>query len=83
MLFVADNHAIMPVVLEQDPLNYGYVLENKLLKELKDIHIFDQIIVEETLRKKWGWEAAGVDQLLYIGDYVIPIQVKWRCTLRR
>ena len=73
----------MRTLLEQDPLNYGYVLENKLLKELKDIHIFDQIIVEETLRKKWGWEAAGVDQLLYIGDYVIPIQVKWRCTRRR
>lgn len=73
----------MPVILEQDPLNYGYVLESKLLNELKDLQMFDQILVEDNLRKKWGWLAAGVDQLLYIGDYVIPIQAKWKCTRRR
>lgn len=69
--------------LTRDPNNYGYELEDKLLKELKSLHIFDQILVEENLRKRWGWLAAGVDQLLYIGDYVIPIQAKWRCTRRR
>lgn len=67
----------------QDPNNHGYEFENKLLKELKDMCMFDQILIEETLRKRWGWMAAGVDHLVYIGDYVIPIQAKWRCTRRR
>lgn len=66
-----------------DPQNLGHILESKLLNELKGLHIFDQILVEGDLTKRWGWMAAGVDQLLYIGDYVIPIQAKWRCTRRR
>lgn len=67
----------------KDPKNFGYFLEDRLFAELKDLELFDEILVEDFLLKRWGWSASGVDQLLIIGDYAIAIQTKWRKTRRR
>lgn len=71
------------IFFPKDSKNFGYFLEYKLYQELSSLGIFDDILVEELLKKQWGWMASGVDQLLIIGDYAIAIQTKWRCTRRR
>jgi hypothetical protein len=71
------------MILPQDAKNFGYFLEHKLLESMKELDIFDEIYVEDHLKKQWGWSASGVDQMLVIGDYVIAIQAKWRGTRRR
>lgn len=63
--------------------NYGYLLEDSLLNELKSIRMFDDVLHERCLKRLWGWCAAGVDHFIIIGDYAIPIQTKWRNTRRR
>lgn len=67
----------------KDPKNFGYFLEDKLFAELKGMKLFDDILLEDFMLKRWGWSASGVDQLLIIGDYAIAIQTKWRKTRRR
>ena len=67
----------------KDEKNLGYLLEDKLLNALTSLGLFDKILEEDHLKKLWGWSAAGVDQLLVSGDYVVAIQAKWRCTRRR
>jgi hypothetical protein len=66
-----------------DPANYGYLLEDILLQELKSVRVFDDVLHEKCLKRLWGWCAAGVDHFIIIGDYAIPIQTKWRNTRRR
>jgi hypothetical protein len=73
----------MILIPQNDQKNFGYFLEYKVYEGLNSLGIFDDILLEENLKKKWGWEAAGIDHLLVLGDYVIPIQTKWRCTRRR
>lgn len=74
---------VQHIFFPNDSKNLGYFLEYKLYKSIEDLQIFDEILSEDNLKKQWGWSAAGVDQLLVIGDYVIAIQMKWRCTRRR
>lgn len=73
----------MILVPQNDQKNFGYFLEYKMYESVRSLGIFDDILLEDNLKKKWGWEAAGIDHLLVTGDYVIPIQTKWRCTRRR
>lgn len=73
----------MFLVPQNDQKNFGYFLEYKVYESMRSLGIFDDILVEDNLKKRWGWEAAGIDHLLFMGDYVIPIQTKWRCTRRR
>lgn len=73
-------------MLHYDPHNFGYLLEDTLLSELKvlkTVNVFDDVLHEKCLKKQWGWCAAGVDHFIVIGDYAIPIQTKWRNTRRR
>lgn len=63
--------------------NLGYFLESELLQSLKSLDVFDEILVEDNLKQRWGWSASGVDHWLIKGDYVVAIQAKWRCTRRR
>lgn len=64
-------------------VNYGRLLEVKLHSHLAALGLFDQILHEDELRKNCGWDASSVDHVLVIGDYMIPIQEKWRNTRRR
>lgn len=67
----------------KESLGEGHLLEYLLLKQLQETSLFDDVIHEEFLRKQWGWAASGVDHLVVLGDYVIPIQTKWRKSRRR
>lgn len=69
--------------MKVDAKNYGYYLETKLYDNIKSLDLFDDIIVEDTLRKELGWDASGVDHLIIYKDFIIPIQTKWRKTRRK
>lgn len=69
--------------MEENTKNFGYYLENKLYAHIKSLDLFDDIIVEDQLRKELGWDASGVDHLIIYKDFIIPIQTKWRKTRRK
>lgn len=67
----------------KDPHNYGAQLEADMYFHLKNIDIFDMILQEKDLVSLYGWSCSSIDQLLVLGDYIIPIQLKWRRSRRR
>lgn len=70
-------------VKANDKHNLGYLFEERVFQEFASLNYFDEIVVESQLKKEWGWDAAGIDQLLVLGDYVIAVQLKYRSTRRR
>ena len=67
-----------------DPSNLGRVLEHKITSKLHDMRLFDCVMHEDDLRRRWGWDICSIDHLLiYKGYYLIPIQEKWCNTRRR
>ena len=63
--------------------NFGYDLEAKLYNSLLSLGLFDDIILERDLTKKWGFAAAGIDHFLVFNNYFIAIQTKWKMSRRR
>jgi hypothetical protein len=66
-----------------DPQNLGAKLESYIFGELAALNAFEILYHEKDLIKLFGWDASGIDQLAIIGDYIIPLQNKWRMTRRR
>jgi hypothetical protein len=73
----------MAVTQTKDKHNLGYLFEERVFREFESLNCFDDIVLESQLKKEWGWDAAGIDQLLILGDYVIAVQLKYRSTRRR
>ena len=63
--------------------DFGAKLEYYVFKHSVDMGIFDKVLHESDLVAKYGWESSSIDQLMIIGNYMIPIQFKWRRTRRR
>jgi hypothetical protein len=66
-----------------DPQNLGAKLEADIFDELVAMNAFEILYNEKDLIKLFGWDASGIDQLALIGEYIIPLQNKWRMTRRR
>ncbi len=64
-------------------MNDGYVMEHLIYEHIKSLNIFDEIIYEKELIKRYGREAVGIDYLLIYQDKMIVLQIKWRRTRRR
>lgn len=67
----------------KDPQNHGAKLEVDVYKETTSLGMFDYVIHEKDLVTLYGWQSSSIDQLMIIGEYMIPIQLKWRKTRRR
>ena len=66
-----------------DPQNDGAKLEVDVYKGTTSLGMFDYVIHEKDLVTLYGWQSSSIDQLMVIGEYMIPIQLKWRRTRRR
>jgi hypothetical protein len=64
-------------------VNDGYKFEQVMYDHLKQLGIFDEIIYESDLRKRWGWRYASIDYLLVYKNKLIALQMKWRKSRRR
>ena len=64
-------------------MNDGYLMEHLVYEYIKKLNIFDEIIYEKELIKRYGRGAEGVDYLLIHQNKMILLQVKWRRTRRR
>lgn len=64
-------------------MNNGYVMEHLVYENIKNLNIFDEIIYEKELIKRYGRGAEGIDYLLIHQNKMILLQVKWRRTRRR
>lgn len=76
---------IKPYV-DNDPNNHGAKLEADVYTQtlgLDAYGIFECVLHEKDLISLFGWESSSIDQLIIIGKYMIPIQLKWRRTRRR
>jgi predicted AAA+ superfamily ATPase len=60
----------------------GAKLEVDVYNRLADL-FFEEIYHERDLVRIFGWECGSVDILIITGDYIIPIQLKWRKSKRR
>lgn len=58
-------------------------MESLVYEYIKNLNIFDEIIYEKELIKRYGREAEGIDYLLIHQNKMIILQVKWRRTRRR
>lgn len=71
---------------DNDPDNLGAKLEADVYTKTLglDVYgIFECVLHEKDLISLFGWESSSIDQLIIIGNYMIPIQLKWRRTRRR
>ena len=66
-----------------DPQNYGAKLEYDVYQQIIDMGVFDTVLHERDLVAMYGWECSSIDNLIVIGNFIIPIQLKWRKTRRR
>lgn len=64
-------------------MNDGYVMESLVYEYIKNLNIFDEIIYEKELIKRYGREAVGIDYLLIHQNKMIVLQIKWKRTRRR
>lgn len=63
--------------------NNGYLMEHLIYEQIKELNLFDEIIYEKDLVKRFGREAVGIDYLLIYQNKMIILQIKWRRTRRR
>lgn len=63
--------------------NLGAKLEEDVYKKVLEMKEFDMILSERELVSKYGWQSSSIDHLLIRGNFIIPIQLKWRRTRRR
>lgn len=68
---------------DNDPDNLGALLEAQVYNNVVGMDAFEIVMHEKDLISLYGWECSSIDQLLVIGNYIIPIQLKWRRTRRR
>jgi hypothetical protein len=66
-----------------DPHNLGAKLEIDVYNRLLEIDFIDALYDETELIRIFGWDCASVDTLIVIGDYIVPIQLKYRNSKRR
>lgn len=69
--------------LSSDAKNYGRHFEHVFRTNLEKIGIFDRIVDENYLTKKWGWHATSVDFMGETENGIVLIQIKYRRTRRR
>jgi len=58
-------------------------MEHLVYEHIKELNLFDEIIYERELVKRFGREAVGIDYLLIYQNKMIILQIKWRRTRRR
>ncbi len=58
-------------------------MENIIYEHIDKLKIFDEIVYERDLVKRYGREAVGVDYLLVHKNKIILLQIKWKKTRRR
>jgi hypothetical protein len=71
---------------DNDPDNLGAKLEADVYMQTLSLdmnNMFESVLHEKDLISLFGWESSSIDQLIIMGDYMIPIQLKWRRTRRR
>lgn len=76
----------MKAYFDNDPSNLGAKLEADVYKgitRLDKFVVFECVMHERDLISLFGWQSSSIDQLIIIGNYMIPIQLKWRRTRRR
>jgi hypothetical protein len=56
----------------------GLLLEKKLNKQLHNLDIFDKIFRETELIVCYGKTNVGIDNTIFINNFVITIQDKWK-----
>ncbi len=61
--------------------NIGLIFETQLMKELSSFGV--DIIHEKDLMKMFGWNASGIDIVLFTKQGFIAIQAKYRRSRRR
>lgn len=66
-----------------DPYNLGAKLEIDVYNRLLEIDCIDALYHENELIRNFGWDCASVDTLIVIGEYIVPIQLKYRNSKRR
>lgn len=66
-----------------DPHNLGAKLEIDVYNRLLEIDCIDALYHENELVRIFGWDCASVDTLIVIGEYIVPIQLKYRNSKRR
>ena len=76
----------MKPYFDNDPNNLGAKLEADVYKGITRLDrfvVFESVMHERDLIALFGWQSSSIDQLIIIGNYMIPIQLKWRRTRRR
>lgn len=71
---------------DNDPNNLGVKLEADVYMQTLELDMhnrFECVLHEKDLISLFGWESSSIDQLIIMGEYMIPIQLKWRRTRRR
>ncbi len=64
-------------------MNDGYIMENIIYEHINKLKIFDEIVYERDIVKRYGREAVGIDYLLVHKNNIILLQIKWKRTRRR
>jgi hypothetical protein len=76
-------HRPVKPYFDNNPDNLGAKLESDVYHRVISMDKFDIVLHEKDLVSQYGWECSSIDQLMILGDYMIPIQLKWRRTRRR
>lgn len=88
MAEMAANHLCTSITsirrdFAKDAQNFGAQLEYEVYQRTIASGVFEQVIHERDLVALCGWQSSSIDLLIILGEYMIPIQLKWRRSRRR